>query len=81
MSAYNESKTKEQISDTLCDITSKHEITIDSCITSLEMIRKTKKISETNLKSLINVFRELDSLREVFFLRLLNSAKRGNMIV
>jgi uncharacterized protein YjaG (DUF416 family) len=72
--------TKEAIADTLKVITRQNESTLENCIASLQRIKDSKKISETNLKELINVWRELDALREIFYVRLLNSLKRGDMI-
>lgn len=72
--------TKEAIADTLKVLTRQNESTIEGCISSLQKIKDSKKISETNLKELINVWRELDALREVFYIRLLNSLKRGDMV-
>lgn len=72
--------TKEAIADTLKVITRQNESTIDNCIASLQKIKDSKKISESNLRELINVWRELDALREVFYVRLLNSLKRGDMV-
>lgn len=72
--------TKETIIDTLQDISKQADSTLESCIKSLESIRSSKKINETNLRQLINVWRELDSLRDLFFTRILNSLKRGDMI-
>ena len=72
--------TKEAIADTLKVLTRQNESTIEGCIASLQKIKDSKKISETNLKELINVWRELDALREVFYIRLLNSLKRGDMV-
>lgn len=73
--------TREVMADTLQDITKNHEATIDACITMLTNIKESKKVTEANLKNLINVFRELDALREQFFVKLLHSAKRGNMLL
>jgi len=72
--------TKEAIADTLYDLTKANQTTIETCIAVLNKIKDTKKISESNFRDLTNVWRELDALREVFFLRLLNSLKRGDMI-
>lgn len=73
--------TKEAIADTLVNLTKAHEATIDDCVNRLTRIKDSKKITETNLRELINVWRELDAMRELFFSRLLNSLKRGDMIV
>lgn len=73
--------TREAIVDTLRDITKQHEATIDSCIQSLQKVKESKQVSESNLRMLTNVWRELDALRELFYLKLFNSLKRGNMVV
>lgn len=73
--------TGEAVADTLTKITTQQEAVIDSVIKNLTEIKESKKITETNLKNLVNVWRELDALRESFFIKLLNSMKRGNMII
>ena len=72
--------TKETIIDTLQDISKQADSTLESCIKTLGGIRDSKKINESNLRQLVNVWRELDSLRDLFFTRILNSLKRGDMI-
>lgn len=72
--------TKEYIVDTLMNLTRQNEANLESCISILTKIKDSKKISESNLRDLINVWRELDALREVFFVRLFNSIKRGDMV-
>jgi len=72
--------TKEYIVDTLMNLTRQNEASLESCISTLTKIKDSKKISETNLRDLINVWRELDALREMFFVRLFNSIKRGDMV-
>lgn len=73
--------TNDYIVDTLMNLTTLNDGTIDSCISILTQIKESKKVSESNFKSLTNVIKELEALREVFFIKLLNSLKRGNMIV
>lgn len=72
--------TKEYIVDTLMNLTRQNEASLESCISILTKIKDSKKISESNLRDLINVWRELDALREIFFVRLFNSIKRGDMV-
>lgn len=72
--------TKEYIVDTLMNLTRQNESSLESCISTLTKIKDSKKISESNLRDLINVWRELDALREMFFVRLFNSIKRGDMV-
>lgn len=73
--------TKEAIADGLNELTKAQEITLESCIKTLSTLKESKKITESNLKLLINVWRELDSLRDLYFTRLLHSLKRGDMIL
>jgi hypothetical protein len=72
--------TKEYIVDTLMDLTRQNEATLDNCIGTLTKIKDSKKISLSNLNDLINVWRELDALRELFFIKILNSSKRGDIV-
>jgi len=72
--------TKEVIADTLADLSKTNDATLESCIKSLTAIKESKKISLSNLENLTNVWRELDSLREIFYLRILASLKRGDMV-
>ena len=69
------------IADTLNSITKDQQSMIESCIADLTTIKNSKKVTEANLKTLINVWRQLDALRELFYLRLLNSLKRGDMLL
>tara|TARA_R100000963_G_C4597717_1_gene72544 strand:+ start:423 stop:668 length:246 start_codon:yes stop_codon:yes gene_type:complete len=69
------------IVDTLNSITKDQQSMIESCIEELTTIKNSKKVTEANLKTLINVWRQLDALRELFYLRLLNSLKRGDMLL
>lgn len=73
--------TAEAQADALLKLSKQNESTIDSCITGLETIRKSGKITESNFRSISNLLSELNSLRELFFVRLLNSLKRGNMLL
>ena len=69
------------IADTLNSITKDQQSMIESCIADLTTIKNSKKVTEANLKTLINVWRQLDALRELFYIRLLNSLKRGDMLL
>ena len=69
------------IVDTLNSITKDQQSMIESCIEDLTTIKKSEKVTEANLKTLINVWRQLDALRELFYIRLLNSLKRGDMLL
>ena len=71
---------KEVIVDTLFDLTKQHQATIEDCNDRLVKIKDSKKISESNFREISNVIKELEALRELFILRLLNSLKRGDMI-
>ena len=73
--------TRETIVDTLANLTKSQEMTLEGCEKSIAAIRASGKITESNLRLITNTWRELDSLREVFFTRLLNSLKRGDMIL
>jgi len=73
--------TKEAIADTLCDFSSTQKKAIENCMSTLDTILKSGKITETNLKNLTGVWRELDALRELFIVRLFNSLKRGDMLL
>lgn len=73
--------TKEAVADTLNKLTTQQESVIDSIIKELSSIKESKRVSETNLRTLSSAWRELDALRESFFIKLLNSMKRGNMIL
>jgi hypothetical protein len=73
--------TKEAVADTLNKLTTQQESVIDSIIKELTAIKESKRVSETNLRTLSSAWRELDALRESFFIKLLNSMKRGNMIL
>lgn len=72
--------TKEAVADTLAKITKQQEMTLESCSKQILAIRESGIISESNLKTLINVWRELDAIRELFYIRLLNCLKRGENI-
>tara|TARA_R110002074_G_scaffold310250_1_gene481102 strand:- start:60 stop:305 length:246 start_codon:yes stop_codon:yes gene_type:complete len=69
------------IVDTLNSITKEQQSMIESCIEDLTAIKKSEKVTEANLRTLINVWRQLDALRELFYIRLLNSLKRGDMLL
>jgi len=72
--------TKEVIEKTSLDLTYTQGLSLQTCITSLEGIKKSNKISESNLVTLTNVWRELDVFREIFYTRLFNALKRGDMV-
>jgi len=72
---------KEAQVDTINKITKDQQNMIDGCIDILKGIKEGKKISESTLRSLNSVMRELDSLRELFYTRLFNSLKRGDMLL
>jgi hypothetical protein len=67
----------EAVADTLAKITKQQQMTLESCVKQLTSIIESGVISESNLKVLINVWRELDAIRELYFIRLLNTLKRG----
>ena len=73
--------TKEAQIDTINKITKDQQNMIDACTDTLKAIRDGDKISEATLRNLNSVMRELDSLRELFYTRLFNSLKRGDMLL
>ena len=73
--------TKEAQVDTINKVTKDQQNMIDSCIDVLKAIKDEKKINENTLRNLTSVMRELDSLRELFYTRLFNSLKRGDMLL
>ena len=73
--------TKEAQVDTINKITKDQSNTIEACIDTLKAIKDGDKISEATLRNLNSVLRELDSLRELFYTRLFNSLKRGDMLL
>lgn len=72
--------TSEYIADTLFKLSSTQTTSLESVAKTLNAIKDSGTISETNLKLLTNCWRELDSLRELFILRIMNSLKRGDII-
>ena len=77
----SEIMTKEAQVDTINKITKDQSNTIEACIDTLKAIKDSDKISEATLRNLNSVMRELDSLRELFYTRLFNSLKRGDMLL
>ena len=73
--------TKEAQVDTINKITKDQQNMIDACIDTLQSIKKEAKINEASLRNINSLMRELDSLREVFYIRLFNSLKRGDMLL
>lgn len=73
--------TKEAQVDTINKITKDQQNMIDACMDTLRAIKDGDKISEATLRNLNSVMRELDSLRELFYTRLFNSLKRGDMLL
>ena len=73
--------TREAQSDTLNILTTDQVSKIEGCVEVLNSVKSDNKISEKTLRELTSVLRELDSLRELFYLRLFNSLKRGDMLL
>jgi hypothetical protein len=73
--------TKEAQVDTINKITKDQQNMIDGCIDALKSVKDGKKIDEATLRNLNSIMRELDSLRELFYTRLFNSLKRGDMLL
>lgn len=80
MSKYN-SISKDAQADALYTITKEQKDNIDAVVTLLHDIKKDGIVSESSVRTLTSVMRELDSLRELFIIRLLNSLKRGTMLL
>jgi hypothetical protein len=72
---------RETIADTLYNLTKQQSMTLELCSETLQKIMTEDLISETNYLKLSNTIRELEALREVFIVRLLNSMKRGDMLL
>jgi hypothetical protein len=72
---------KEAQADSINKITKDQQNMIDACIESLKTIKDGDKITETSLRQLTSVLRELDSLRDLFYVRLFNALKRGDMLL
>jgi len=73
--------TKEAQVDTINKITKDQLNSIDACIDILKSLKEEKKITEATTRNITSVMRELDSLRELFYTRLFNSLKRGDMLL
>jgi len=80
MSKSNDVFTREAQVDSLNLITKEQQSMIEFCTDTLSEIKKSKRITEASFRQLTNIWRELDSLRELFFLRILNSLKRGDIL-
>ena len=77
----SEIMTKEAQVDTINKITKDQSNMIEACMDSLKTIKDEGKISGATLRNLTSVMRELDSMRELFYMRLFNSLKRGDMLL
>jgi hypothetical protein len=77
----SEIMTKEAQVDTINNITKDQSNTIEACMNALKTIKDEGKISEATLRNLTSIMRELDSMRELFYTRLFNSLKRGDMLL
>jgi hypothetical protein len=77
----NDVFTKESQVDSLNLINKDQEAMLQSCINTLQDLKKSGTITEDSYRRVANAWRELDALREVFFLRIINSLKRGDMIL
>tara|TARA_R100001377_G_C3182607_1_gene107253 strand:- start:204 stop:449 length:246 start_codon:yes stop_codon:yes gene_type:complete len=67
--------------DAINTLTTEQLSMVESCMERMKTIKEDKKISERTLRELTSVMRELDALRELFYLRLFNSLKRGDMLL
>tara|TARA_R110002051_G_scaffold324582_1_gene422518 strand:- start:53 stop:298 length:246 start_codon:yes stop_codon:yes gene_type:complete len=72
---------KETQADTLNKLTQSQTSMIDDCVSRLKSIKDNGKVTERNLRELTSILRELDSLRELFYLLMFNSLKRGDMLL
>jgi len=72
---------KETQADTLNKLTQSQTSMIDDCLSRLKGIKDNGKVTERNLRELTSILRELDSLRELFYLLMFNSLKRGDMLL
>jgi len=73
--------TKQAQIDTINKITKDQQNLIDSCVDILTQMKKNGNINETTVRDLTSIIRQLDSLRELFYTRLFNSLKRGDMLL
>jgi hypothetical protein len=73
--------TKEAQVDTINKITKDQKNLIDGCIDLLSHMKEDGKINESTVRNITSLIRELDSLRELFYTRLFNSLKRGDMLL
>ena len=72
--------TKEAQVDALNTLTKEQQLMIEGCSDSLKELKDQGKITESTLRQLTNIWRELDALRELFYLRMFNSLKRGDIL-
>lgn len=80
MSNSNHISQKAQ-ADSLFKLTKAQKDNLQLCKDILDKIIKDDIIDETSLRNLTNVYRELDGLRELFIVRLMNALKRGDMLL
>ncbi len=73
--------TKQAQIDTINKITKDQQNLIDSCVDILNQMKKNGNINEATVRDLTSIIRQLDSLRELFYTRLFNSLKRGDMLL
>ena len=73
--------TSKAQADAINTLTTDQLSMVESCMNRMKAIKEDKKISERTLRELTSVMRELDALRELFYLRLFNSLKRGDMLL
>ena len=73
--------TKQAQIDTINKITKDQHNLIDFCMDTLKDMKSNGKINETTVRDLTSLIRQLDSLRELFYTRLFNSLKRGDMLL
>lgn len=67
--------------DALNELTETQQKDIQFCIDQLTELKNTKEITEATWRQLSNVLSELNSLRELFFLRIINCLRRSDMLL
>ena len=77
----NDILTRKMQVDSLNTLTKDQEDMLKSCIETLEKIKGEKKITESSWREISNVWREIDDLRDLVYVRILNSLKRGDMVL
>lgn len=72
--------TAEAVVDSLYKLNTDQDKSLESCSERILKLKLSGKITEFNYLDLCNIIRELEAMREIFVIRLLNSMKRGNIL-